>query len=150
MNKIKVAVVYGGVSPEHEVAIVSALQVMNALKGAEFEVVPVYISKQGHWFLGNDKFMKPELYRNLSDLLRSAKRVIVSPDPEYGWLKKGFLGFGPVDTAPDVVFPVIHGRGGEDGTLQGLLELSGVPYVGCTVTASGQIGCKRREINKRR
>jgi len=136
MNKIKVAVVYGGVSPEHEVAIVSALQVMNALKGAEFEVVPVYISKQGHWFLGNDKFMKPELYRNLSDLLRSAKRVIVSPDPEYGWLKKGFLGFGPVDTAPDVVFPVIHGRGGEDGTLQGLLELSGVPYVGCTVTAS--------------
>ncbi len=135
--KVKnVMVVYGGVAPEHEVAVVTALQVMNALKGASFRVMPVYISKAGNWFLGKEEYLKPETYRDLLKVERLGKRVVLSPDGDYGLLTKGFLGFGPSEEQPDVVFPVIHGKNGEDGTLQGLFELAGLPYVGCGVTAS--------------
>jgi len=136
MDEKRVLVIYGGVSPEHDVAIVTALQIMNALKKADFTVMPLYISKKGHWYLGDDKFLKPESYKNTNTLLKEAKRVTLSPDSDFGLLKKGWLGFGQADVDPDVIFPVIHGRGGEDGTLQGLLELSGIPYVGCGVTTS--------------
>lgn len=131
-----VMVVYGGVSPEHEVAIVTALQVMNALRKANFTVAPVYIGKQGNWFLGGEEYFKPETYKDLLRTERLGKRVILSPDRNYGLLTKGFLGFGPARTQPDVIFPVIHGKSGEDGTLQGLFELANLPYVGCGVTAS--------------
>lgn len=77
-------VVYGGVSPEHEVAVITALQVMNALAGAGFSVMPVYISKQGNWFLGDEKYLKPETYKDLSKIERLGKRVILSP-----WEKSG-------------------------------------------------------------
>lgn len=129
-------VIYGGVSPEHDVAIVTALQVMNALKEAGFEIMPMYITKRGNWYLGKDSFLKPESYKHTNILLKDAKRVILTPDPDYKILKRGWLSFGLSDNQPDVIFPVVHGRGGEDGTLQGLFELSGIPYVGCGVTAS--------------
>lgn len=132
----KVGVIYGGVSPEHEVAVVTALQVMNALKEAGFEVLPIYISKQGKWILGDEKFLKPESYRQLNRLILKGKEVIVSPEKEGKLLIKGLLGFKEAANQPEVIFPVIHGRGGEDGTLQGLLEMAGIPYVGCGVTAS--------------
>ena len=131
-----VMVVYGGVTPEHDVAVVTALQVMNALKEGGFNVMPLYISKGGSWHLGNEKFLRPESYKNTATLLKESSRVVLTPDPDYKLLKKGWLSFGFSDIEPDVVFPVIHGRGGEDGTLQGLLELSGIPYVGCGVTTS--------------
>jgi len=129
-------VVYGGVSPEHEVAIITALQVMNALAAGGHTVMPVYIGKEGNWFLGGGKYLKPETYRDLAKAERSGKRVILSPDRDYGLLTKGWLGFGPAEMQPDVIFPVVHGKNGEDGTLQGLLELANIPYVGCGVTAS--------------
>jgi len=131
-----VMVVYGGVAPEHEVAVITALQVMNALKASGFYVMPVYISKEGNWFLGGNDYLKPDTYKDLAKTERLGKRVIFSPDGEFGLLSKGFLGFFPNDIQPDVVFPVIHGKNGEDGTLQGLFELANIPYVGCGVTAS--------------
>lgn len=133
----KVLVVYGGVSPEHEVAVITALQVMNALKSAGHIVIPLYISKEGGWFLGNGEFLKPELYKDLTGVERKGKRVVLSPDRNFGLLVKNWLGFGNVDAQPEVIFPVVHGHGGEDGTLQGLFEMSGIPYVGCGVTVSG-------------
>src|SRR3989338_7835453 len=136
MKAKNVMVVYGGVSPEHEVAVITALQVMNALRKANFTVMPVYISKQGNWFVGGEDYFKPETYKDLVKVERLGKRVILSPDRDYGLLTKGFLGFGPAEMQPDVVFPVVHGKNGEDGTLQGLLELANIPYVGCGVTAS--------------
>ena len=137
MTKAKnILVVYGGVSPEHEVAIITALQVMHALKEADFEVMPLYISKEGEWYLGDDRFLKPESYKDLTVLGRTGKRVILSSDRSFGLLAKNFLGFGGLEKQPEVVFPVVHGRGGEDGTLQGLFEMTGLPYVGCGVTAS--------------
>ena len=135
-EKLLVMVVYGGVSPEHDVAIVTALQVMAALKDADFEVMPVYISKEGNWYLGNDCFTDPRSYKDIRALLKKGKKVVWSADPSMGLMEKNWWGFGVTVRQPDVVFPVIHGRGGEDGTLQGLLEMAGTPYVGCSVTAS--------------
>ena len=129
-------VVYGGVSPEHDVAVVTAWQVMHALKKAGFEVMPVYISKNGSWYLGDDKFLDSKSYQNNKKLLSGAKEIILSPEAERGVLQKGLWNFGMTEKQPDVIFPVVHGRGGEDGTLQGLFEMSGIPYVGCGVTAS--------------
>jgi len=131
-----VAVLYGGVSPEHEVSIITALQVINALKGAGHKVLPVYLSKEGTWFLGSDDFLDPKLYRDLGNPKRKGKRVVLPADRELGMLAKGMMGFGGVVDEIEVVFPVFHGRNGEDGAIQGLLELSGLPYVGCGVGAS--------------
>lgn len=137
MQNKKVMVVYGGVSPEHEVAVITALQVMNALVASGHFVIPVYISKEGKWFLGGKEYLNPNTYKDLVRVERLGKRIVFSPDGDYGVMVKGFLGFFPNDVQPDVIFPVVHGKNGEDGTLQGLFELSNIPYVGCGVTASG-------------
>lgn len=130
-------VVYGGVSPEHEVAVITALQVMNALTASGHSVMPVYISKEGNWFLGNDEYLKPDTYKDLVKTEKLGKRVILSPDRDFGLLSRWFFGFFPSEIQPEVIFPVVHGKNGEDGTLQGLFELANIPYVGCGVTASG-------------
>lgn len=130
-------VMYGGVCPEHEVSIVSALQVMNALKEAGFfKVLPLYISKEGGWYMGDNRFLKPGNYKDLERVKRWGERVIVSPDRDWDLLSKGFLGFGGIKEDVDVVFPVFHGRLGEDGAIQGVLEHADLPYVGCGLTAS--------------
>ncbi|KKT35382.1 MAG: hypothetical protein UX12_C0011G0010 [Candidatus Collierbacteria bacterium GW2011_GWC1_45_47] len=122
-------VLYGGVSPEHEVAIISAVQAMNALKGEGFEVIPVYISKEGEWFMGGENYLKPDFYKDLEKVKSSGKQVILSANRGWGLMQKGLLGFAPVGVQIDVVFPVFHGSNGEDGTIQGLLELANLPYV---------------------
>lgn len=137
MQNKKVMVVYGGVSPEHEVAVITALQVMNALVASGNFVIPAYISKEGNWFLGGKEYLNPNTYKDLVRVERLGKRIVFSPDGDYGVMVKGFLGFFPNEVQPDVIFPVVHGKNGEDGTLQGLFELSNIPYVGCGVTASG-------------
>ena len=87
--------------------------------------------------MGGDEYLKPETYRDLVKAERLGKRVILSPDRDYGLLTKSWLGFGNAEVQPEVIFPVVHGKSGEDGTLQGLFELANMPYVGCGVTASG-------------
>jgi len=130
---------YGGVCPEHEVSVVTALQVMEALKEGGFEVLPLYISKKGEWCLGDENFLKPELYKDLGEVKRKSKRIIISPDKEWNLLNKGWWGFGGMEKTVDAVFPVFHGRLGEDGAIQGLLEHANLPYVGCEVLA-GAVG----------
>lgn len=131
-----VLVLYGGVSTEHEVSIVTALQVMHALKGAGHKVLPIYVSKSGEWYLGGDKFLEPSFYQNLNNPVKDGKRVVLPPDRELKLLGKGMMGFGGVAEEIEVVFPVFHGKNGEDGTMQGLVELTGLPLVGCGVGAS--------------
>lgn len=132
-----ILVAYGGISPEHEVAIITALQVMNALKGAGFEVIPVYVSKEGIWRQGDDRFLKPEFYKDLVRAAEAGKRLMVVPDRSTRLLRESVFGLFGAYKEAEAVFPVFHGRNGEDGAIQGLLELSGLPYVGCGVTASG-------------
>ena len=94
MLKVKnVLVIYGGVSPEHEVSVITAMQVMGALGKAGFGVMPLYISKSGEWLLGNERFLKPEIYNDLGKLSLIGKRVMLSADRGVGLLVKGWLGF---------------------------------------------------------
>lgn len=137
-DKIRVAVLFGGRSAEHEVSLQSAKNVMQFLDTNRFEIVPIGVDKQGNWFLGND-VLNRSLEQNKVLRLQQGDRAWFTPE----WASK------PVESASevmaqqektmakfDVVFPAMHGTFCEDGTLQGLLELANLPYVGSGVLAS--------------
>lgn len=135
-EKIRVAVLFGGKSGEHEISLRSAQSVMEALDRDRYEIVPIAISKEGRWLVGKDPLAA--LAEGRPELLTPA---LLSTDPEERGLARVdgrrdlSAGAAPLP-AFDVVFPVLHGTFGEDGTIQGLLELADVPYVGCGVAAS--------------
>ncbi len=137
MQKIRLGVMFGGKSTEHEIAILSALQVMAAADKEKYEIIPVYISKEGQWYSG-EALLELEAYKNIDVLLSKCEKVILSPNcNDYKLLgeAKGF--FNKVTEIPlDVALPVMHGAHGEDGCLQGLLELTGLPYAGPGVLAA--------------
>lgn len=117
MNKIKIGVIFGGMSTEHDVSIVSGTSVIQNLDREKYDVYPIYVSKDGKWF----KYIKQ---------IEEIKILHISEEPQELENIKN-----PLDYLKklDVIFPVLHGLYGEDGTIQGLLELIKVPYVGCKV-----------------
>lgn len=120
MSKIKLAVIFGGMSTEHDVSIVSGISVIKNLDQQKYQIFPIYINQEGNWY---------EYLKNLTELSTikvgdSIKEIKAIENP-IDYLKQ-----------MDCVFPVLHGLYGEDGTLQGLLELIKLPYVGCKVLAS--------------
>ena len=132
-KKIKVGVIFGGRSAEHEVSLVSATSVMNALDRTKYEVIPIGITPQGKWLTSHDAL---KLLKEKSQVDRYPEHTIV-PNPN----RKGLVSLNSSLTAPalyplDVVIPVLHGTFGEDGTIQGLLELAGIPFVGAGVLGS--------------
>ena len=135
IRKLKILVLYGGRSGEHEISLRSAASVINSLDVERFDVVPVAIDKDGRWLLNDISIIS-----NSSDSLpiwKNAPRVILPPNPndsEEGSLVR--LETLEIGSKIDVVFPVMHGPLCEDGTIQGLLELANVPYVGSGVLAS--------------
>ncbi|MDX8047423.1 D-alanine--D-alanine ligase family protein [Gracilibacillus sp. S3-1-1] len=136
--KTKVAVIFGGVSVEHEVSVISALQAFNAIDRAKYDPVPIYISKTKEWYTG-DVLTNIDNYKNLDQLFKDADKVVLEQESEGNIVlkkKERSLFSKGVITTIDVVFPVIHGTNGEDGSLQGYLELLGLPYVGCDVASS--------------
>ncbi|MBL3599284.1 MAG: D-alanine--D-alanine ligase [gamma proteobacterium endosymbiont of Lamellibrachia anaximandri] len=135
--KPNVGVFFGGRSVEHEVSIISGLQVVHAINADLYRVTPVYISKTGEWYIGA-KLAEIDNFKQLETLLSASTEVM--PHGNGGQLElyrvpPARLKNNLVDKL-DIVFPVIHGTNGEDGTLQGLLEMTGVPYAGCDVSAS--------------
>jgi D-alanine-D-alanine ligase len=143
MDKKRIGVVFGGRSAEHEVSVITAHQVMDALEVAGYSVLPIYICKQGDWYAGRP-LHSIELYRKFSrnpEAIEGVYRVCLSPDRSVRQLvdhpqrKRPLLHRSPQLWA-DAFFPVVHGSFGEDGTLQGLFELADVPYVGSGVAAS--------------
>jgi D-alanine-D-alanine ligase len=137
-RRIRVAVVFGGRSSEHAISCVSAGSVLGHLDRERFEVVPVGITPEGGWVLGRDD---PEALsiqnRQLPAVDSTGTSLTLPADPTLGGLVRLDPGrAGEVLSAVDVVFPVLHGPYGEDGTIQGLLELAGTPYVGAGVLAS--------------
>lgn len=149
-DKIRVAVLYGGRSGEHEVSLMSATNVIQNLDRTRFEVIPIGIDKQGAWFLGDDVFKKELTAPALLRLQRDSERMLFNPDligkqlqqiPAHSMLSKNS------ERLFDVIFPMIHGTLCEDGTVQGMLELADVPYVGCGVLASS-VGMDK-DISKR-
>ncbi len=131
-EKIRIGLLFGGRSGEHEVSLTSAASVLKALDPEKYEVVPIGISREGRWLVGTaaDKM--------LPAVLDSGQRVTPSLDPAGPKLVPLDSFRGPAEPAGnlDVIFPVLHGTFGEDGTVQGLLELAGIPYVGAGVLAS--------------
>ena len=133
MQKKKIAVLFGGCSSEHEVSCVSAFSVIRNLPREKYDIVRIGITKDGRWYLYNGP---DDLIPN-GEWERSAEksRAFLSPDRSAAGIAVDSPdGFRTV--AVDCVFPVLHGRNGEDGTMQGLLELSGLPFVGCGTLAS--------------
>ena len=126
---IRVGVLFGGRSGEHEVSLSSASSVIRALDPAKYEAVPIGITKDGRWLVGANA------HQLLGEVLKAGQRVMLSADPSVAALVP--LGEKPGGgLRVDVIFPVLHGTFGEDGTVQGLLELAGLPYVGAGVLAS--------------
>ena len=131
-DKLRVAVVFGGRSGEHEVSLMSARSVLSALDPARYEILPVGIRKDGRWFGGPDA-----LSAFLEGRAEILDPVAIVGEPGHRALFRWEPGRQlELLQRIDVVFPVTHGSYGEDGTLQGLLEMADVPYVGCGVLAS--------------
>ena len=133
MKSLSVCILFGGVSPEHEVSLRSAESVLNNIDESKYNVFPVGITKEGKWILYGGK--------DYSDLPSGRwlthpdnRQAAISPIRGQGLLT--FEGDCVVRQQIDVVFPVLHGENGEDGTIQGLLQLAGIPYVGPHVAAS--------------
>ncbi len=117
MSKLKLGVIIGGMSTENEVSVVSGRNIMRNLDKNKYEIYPIFIDQNGKWYIYNDEYEIVKMGQEIKDIEKIENVV------EY--LKK-----------LDVIFPVLHGLYGEDGTIQGLFELLKIPYVGCGVLAS--------------
>ncbi|MFB1044954.1 D-alanine--D-alanine ligase family protein [Streptomyces chrestomyceticus] len=141
-QKPRVAVVFGGRSSEHAISVVTAGAVLAAIDREKYDVLPIGITTDGRWVLTADAPERMAItdrkLPDVAELSESAEGAVVLPvDPTSREVVYSEPGAGPKALGEvDVVFPVLHGPYGEDGTLQGLLELSGVPYVGSGVLAS--------------
>ena len=134
---LRVGLIFGGRSGEHEVSLLSAQGVMNAIDQAKYQVVPIGITKTGRWLAAGDPFKA----LSSGTMAESNPALLLAEPSDRGLMRLEDLEQGQALTAVqvsqlDVVFPVLHGPYGEDGTVQGLLELAGIPYVGAGVAAS--------------
>lgn len=137
MSKLRVGVIFGGRSGEHEISLRSALSVMSAMDPTRYEVVPIGIARNGRWYLYDDAVrMLGEAVARQGELCAVDAQVSLLPQPDRNPLVNLTGGHAAARGALDVVFPVLHGTYGEDGTVQGLLELAGIPYVGPGVLGS--------------
>lgn len=135
-NKLRVGLLFGGRSAEHDVSVVSARSVMAALDHAKYEVIPIGISRAGIWLLNADpqRALADQLCKTANpasaNIGLGPSTALADGDPS------GFARDGSSTGSLDVIFPVLHGPNGEDGSIQGLLQLADVPYVGCDVLSS--------------
>ncbi len=141
MDKIRVGVVFGGRSGEHEVSIRSAKTVIEQINKDKYEVIPIAITREGNWLNPVESLgLLPATTQNLliSEIGNYPRNAIaLIGDTRYQGLTKLEALLGEERTTRlDVVFPVLHGTYGEDGTIQGLFEMAGIPYVGCGVLSS--------------
>jgi D-alanine-D-alanine ligase len=132
-RRLTVALVYGGRSAEHEVSLRSAASVFAAMNRERYDVIPVLITRDGAWYRLPSEL---DSFRPSEMMLPESDRLILSPDPAHHGLLRLREGRMIEPLAVDAIFPVLHGTYGEDGTLQGVLEMANVPYVGCGVLAS--------------
>jgi len=138
-KRLRVGVLFGGRSGEHEVSLASAASVIRGMDPDKYEPVPIGITKDGHWLVGEGAI------KMLPEVLKGGRRVMLTADPTEAALIPLDRGAGAQRL--DVFFPVMHGTFGEDGTIQGLLDLAGLPYVGAGVLGSA-IGMDK-DVSKR-
>lgn len=133
MSKIKVAVLFGGISNEHDISLISAESIISNIPQEKYEVIPIGITKKGRWLFypGDVSCISSGRWESNPDCVPA----VILPDPMYKGIFKISDGNYSL-TKIDAVFPALHGQNGEDGAIQGLLKLSGIPYVGCDVLSS--------------
>ena len=135
--KIRVGVFFGGKSVEHEVSVISALQACRSINTEKYDIIPVYITKNGDFYTG-ENIGKIECYKNIPALLKESSRVIpVKESDGLHLIKYPIKKFGNnLAAVIDVALPIVHGTNVEDGVLQGYLQTLGVPYASCDVISS--------------
>lgn len=136
--KVNVAVMFGGKSVEHEISVISALQAAENLDKEKYNIIYIYISKQGRMYTG-EEIGKIASYKNIDSLLKKSKQIVLINEGDKTVMVEFPLKrrFGKqLNTVIDVVLPIVHGTNVEDGTLQGYLKTLGVPFAGCDVLAS--------------
>lgn len=137
--KTTIAVFFGGRSVEHEISVISALQAINAFDSNKYDIVPVYITKQGRWYTG-DKLLEISNYRDMKALTDQCEEVFMRPEyGDYNLYKVNtgmFAKRNPVVATLHACIPVLHGTNGEDGIFEGVLETIGIPYAGCNTVSS--------------
>lgn len=131
MKKLKVGVIFGGQSGEHEVSLMSATSVINVMNKDKYDIIPIGITKDGKWHVFSGDISKIMT----SEWEQGALPAFLPPDPSYKCIISREQG-KEIRYYLDVIFPVLHGPRGEDGTVQGVFELMNIPYVGCGVTSS--------------
>lgn len=135
--KTKVGVLFGGKTTEHEISVISAIQAIGYIDREKYDVIPIYISKNNEFYVG-EKIGDISSYTNIPALLKESQRVImINDENKVKLIKYPQKMFGkPLYDYIDIAFPIVHGTNVEDGTLQGFLQMMGVPYVGCDVLSS--------------
>ena len=135
--KIKVGVLFGGKTVEHEISVISAIQAMGYLNRDKYDVIPIYITKNNEFYVG-ENIGKIEAYTDINNLLKTSQRIIMVNEGGKTQLIKypQKLFSKPLYDYIDIAFPVVHGTNVEDGTLQGYLKMFNIPYVGCDVLSS--------------
>lgn len=135
--KVKLGIFFGGKSVEHEIAVITANQAYASIDKEKYEIVPIYISKTGVLYTGEHLF-ELEQYRDIDKLLEKCTKVtLINDGKEVKVIRYPMKKFGDnVINTIDVAFPIMHGTNGEDGTIQGYIELLGLPYIGCDIVAS--------------
>lgn len=132
--KINLGVVFGGKTVEHEISIISALQAINNINEDKYNVVPIYIAKEGSWYTG-DILKEIDSYKDLESLYNKVKKVnFIEKDNRYFLQEKSI--FNKIVNEIDIVFPIVHGTNVEDGVLQGFFQTIGIPCVGNDVYSS--------------
>ena len=127
--KINVGVIFGGRSVENEISVITAAQTMAAMNQEKYNIVPIYISKEGRWYTG-EQLRTTDTSRDMKALLTSVTEVYFRPvygDTNLYRVRKPMFG-SDVETTIDVILPCLHGTSGEDGSFQGLIEMTGIPY----------------------
>ncbi len=136
-SKINVGVIFGGRSVENEISVLTAIQTMEAIDAQKYDITPIYISKEGKWYTGAP-LRDSKNYKNMESLYASCQQVYLRPiygDNNLYSVRKPLFGSDVVATL-DVVIPALHGTNCEDGSFQGTIEMTGIPYAGCNVLAS--------------
>lgn len=133
--KIKVGIIFGGETVEHEVSIISALQAIKNIDEDKYEVVPIYIDKNRNWYTGME-LLNIDNYKNSNFLFKNIIPVSLCKFKDEFWLLREKGLFRRVEDKIDVAFPIVHGTNAEDGSLAGYLESIGIPYVGSGVLGS--------------
>ena len=129
--KKNIAIIFGGKSTEHEISILSAMQAMENMDREKYNLLPIYITKDGKWYYG-EKLNKLSTYKNFNT--KGLKEVAILPYDTNLYAKK-LSGYKPMESI-DCAFIIMHGMNGEDGSLQGLMELANIPYSSCGILAS--------------